>query len=376
MQKKSIVFVYHNLKMGGAEKEMLAYITHLNRSKYSIHLILTQRVGEFLSILPKYVHLHIAYGDSITPSFEYLYNLYQLLHTIKPEVVVGFMQDVCFNILIVRKLGFLNFKMVISEQVVLSEWQKVKKTPWFKQLLIRHVYKEADFYFAQAESIAEDLKENFGIRSDRIILMPSFAPVQVTSKMNKKENQALSHTFFLYMGRLAPEKNIETMLYAFYELRKAFKDVYLYIVGSHETFLYDDICTELEISDSVRFVGYTHDIYTYYKGALALIIPSYVEGRSRVMIEAMTIGCPVLCSNFKGHEKYIYHKVTGLIFDKYSVSELFVLMQYAMQNPKSLQKIAINAKKYIFEKHVETNQITFRTTLNKAMERLLCELSI
>ncbi|HZH66514.1 MAG TPA: glycosyltransferase, partial [Flavisolibacter sp.] len=43
------------------------------------------------------------------------------------------------------------------------------------------------------------------------------------------------------------------------------------------------------------------EIYTFYKHALALVMPTFLGPTNMPLLEAEALGCPVICSNLKGH---------------------------------------------------------------------------
>lgn len=372
--KKTVLFVYHSLAIGGTEKELLAYITHLDRKDYDVHLALTRIEGELLTMVPEYVQLHEVPGDSITPSVFHLFHLYKTIRKIQPDIVMGFMQDVSFNILFLRYFTNLRYKTIVAEQIVLSQWQILKQTPWLKRLLIAFLYKKADACFAQGESVRKDLENNFEIDPRKLYLIPNFiSPARQFSRQEirtkiRSKNKA---TYFLYVGRLVPEKNIELLLSAFREVHQINNAVRLYILGPHTNSFYDDLCIKLGIQDAVAFVGYIANPWGYYRRARALVISSSVEGRSRVMIESMIAGCPVITADFVGHDIYIKHHVTGLIFEKKSASDLTRCLMYALKKPKRMQALAIQAKRFITGTYVRTDYRHYTNTLNAALTRIL-----
>lgn len=365
MNKKKIVLVYHSLHIGGAEKELLAYIEHLDRKTYNIHLVLTHIDGELLSSVPKFVKIHCAQGNSYKPDFLHLINLFVRLRAIDPDVVVGFMQDICFNILLVRTILRLKFKTIVSEQVVLSQWQIVMKTSWVKKKLIKILYKKADACFAQSESIFEDLKTNFDINTKKLYLVPSYVSPKIINQKGSRENQINKLSpYFLYMGRLVAEKNIEVLLSAFQHIYRYNRQVKLVIVGPHLDTYFDSVCSSLKIQNRVIFEGYTDSPGYYYSKALALVIPSPIEGRSRVMIEAMITSCPVICADFPGHERYIRHLDTGLTYPSSSIEKLAHLLTYVLNHNREVNQMASRARDYISKKHLNIHFYSYPTKLN------------
>lgn len=356
------------MNIGGAEKELLAYIAHVDRKKYEIHLILTRTEGELLKEVPSYVQIHQAVGNSNIPDYTYLFNLFQVIRKVKPDLIIGFMQDIAFNILLMKVIcsPFLAFKVIISEQVVLTEWQKYQHTLWLKRILIKTLYRFASRIFAQSESIQENLIFKMNIEQRKVILMPSFISVHEEVKKKIKTEKP----YFLFVGRLDYQKNIEVLFKAFLSFSKNNSTIDLYMVGPINDF-YIQLANEMGLQNRVHFLGYIAKPDKYYFSAKALIIPSFVEGRSRVMIEAMLSHCLVICSNFTGHDKYIEHKKTGLVFEKRSSNELLKCLNFVVKNPEKVNIFVKEARKFVVKSHIERHQQQYLSTFKTAVENTL-----
>lgn len=348
MKKRTVLFVYHALQVGGVEKELLAYIKHLSRAEYSLHLALTDISGEVLSELPPYVQIHNIRGNSVKPDVRYLVNLFFLIVRIRPHVVVGFMQDICFNILLVRTCSPIRFRVIISEHIVLSRWQQVLHTPWIKTRIVPMLYKQATIIAAHGESVFKDLATCFHIDESKIILIPNYIDPH-RYRYCKKGSSARQNNapLFLYIGRFEPEKNIDFLLHAFQTAHKKLPTIRLLLIGVGRDKPYRQLAEMLGIEKSMEILPPSLFPERYYKSASALVIPSLVEGRSRVMIEAMLSGCPVISSDFTGHDRYISHNSTGLVFHLQSRSDLSNLIIYAARHPARMNILARNAYKYI-----------------------------
>lgn len=106
--------------------------------------------------------------------------------------------------------------------------------------------------------------------------------------------------YFLYVGTIQPRKNIERLIEAYAEVEKEHNDIKLVIVGK-KGWLYDDIfekVIELNMQDKIIFTGFLldADLAILYQHATAFVLPSLYEGFGIPVLEAMSFGCPVICS--------------------------------------------------------------------------------
>lgn len=105
----------------------------------------------------------------------------------------------------------------------------------------------------------------------------------------------------IYVGRMDPYKNVETLLRAFAIIRKESPvPVRLTIVGAPDPRYphYPDLARELGIDDALHWTGYLCDsaLLDVFKQADLLIHPSRYEGFGLQVVEAMAAGIPVISS--------------------------------------------------------------------------------
>ena len=160
--------------------------------------------------------------------------------------------------------------------------------------------------------------------------------------------------YILSVGKLEPRKNIPRLIEAFQQAN--LKDIDLYIVGPEgwdEKTLH---VTRFKLQDNIKFLGYVpdHQLYQLYKNALFFIYPSLYEGFGYPVIEAMSLGCPVACSNNSSLGEIAGNN--SITFNPNSIDEIKTSI-IKLAKDQSLRtnlskKGLINSKKFSQEKYI------------------------
>ena len=67
------------------------------------------------------------------------------------------------------------------------------------------------------------------------------------------------------------------------------------------------VCSKLGLDNNVLFLGFVpiDEIYSFYRNATALVMATYFGPTNMPPIEAMELGCPVICSDIPGHHEIL-----------------------------------------------------------------------
>lgn len=115
---------------------------------------------------------------------------------------------------------------------------------------------------------------------------------------------------FLYLGRVMREKGVDELLSAVRRLHQDGEDFFLDLVGFYED-SYGGQVEELEKLGLCRFHGFQKDARPYYAAADCVVLPSYHEGMSNVLLEAAAIGRPLITSDIPGCREAVDDGITG-----------------------------------------------------------------
>jgi glycosyltransferase involved in cell wall biosynthesis len=113
----------------------------------------------------------------------------------------------------------------------------------------------------------------------------------------------------LFVGNLEPRKQLDVLLHAMVQVRRAVPDAQLAIVGSGAAAGLDDqtrrlrrLACELDLEAAVRFTGSVDadTLVRWYAAADVFALPSSSEAQGIVALEAMACGVPVVASAVGG----------------------------------------------------------------------------
>jgi glycosyltransferase involved in cell wall biosynthesis len=155
-----------------------------------------------------------------------------------------------------------------------------------------------------------DLVRYFGRQHPNVVIIPNgvkmsdFAQLPAKGTFRKRFDLPMDRKLVLFMSRLNIKKGLDLLLPAFRDYVRNHNDAMLVIAGSNDGYesATRQFIDENNLSDSVRMVGMLTG--EDKKGALAdadvFALPSYSEGFSMAVLEAMASGTPALVSDRVG----------------------------------------------------------------------------
>lgn len=178
-----------------------------------------------------------------------------------------------------------------------------------------------------------------GLPASKIAVKPNF--------VYPTDDVVQSGSYFLFVGRLAAEKGLSTLMRAV--RHPDLNATRIRIVGDgplRESLIQenDEICVVLGSRDP-------SEVRTEMLGAIALVVPSvWYEGFPRVVVEAYAVGLPVIASRLGSLAEVVIHGETGLLFEAGDAVDLRNKLIWAQQNPRSMLEMGRKAKS-LYEEH-------------------------
>ena len=168
----------------------------------------------------------------------------------------------------------------------------------------------------------------------------------VTNTEQKKLEFGITDEYVLLsVGELNHNKNHETIINAISMID--FPIIYI-VCGKGEKIDYlNDLVQRLGLEEKVIFAGYRNDIDELLKMSDIFCFPSYREGLSVALMEAMAAGLPVICSNIRGNVDLIENGRGGYLSDPNDVVGFAENIEKLIADKNERIKMSNNNKKDI-----------------------------
>lgn len=154
----------------------------------------------------------------------------------------------------------------------------------------------------------------------------------------------------LSVGELNANKNHEVVIRALATMNR--RDIHYVIAGRGELMeQHKRLIAELKMQDNIHLLGYCNDVDRWYKAADIFVFPSFREGLSVSLMEAMASGLPCIVSKIRGN--------TDLIDEN---GGIYV-------NPSSADSVASGIKEILME---DSNKMADYNT--RKIKRFACEI--
>ena len=152
-----------------------------------------------------------------------------------------------------------------------------------------------------------------------------------SAKIIKEKWRLEKGSYFLYLGRLVPEKRPELLIEAFKKLDT--KKKLVIAGGGSDTSEFEDSLHELAQNDSrIIFTGFVsgEPLEELYSNCYVYVLPSDVEGMPMSLLEAMAYGCCCITSDIPECTDVL--SGNGLTFEKGNVDSLAGAMDDALSS--------------------------------------------
>jgi len=243
-----------------------------------------------------------------------------------------------------RKIPVVSYMHSIEWELVSKSLKHFKKLAWHSMKLVaKYFYNRCTLLLIPSKELMELMTlegiktkkqvVELGINTDRFI-----PPV---SRADAKKAIGISPSLFVitYVGRLAREKNLQTLYHAFDLIKKEFKNTILLIVGGG--------LEDLPRDSRVHFTGQQDNVIPYYQASDVYVLPSLTETTSLTTLEAMSCGCTVVVTPVGSIREYVEDGKNGIIFPRRDVKTLAEMLKFLLTHEQTRLSLGAEARRTV-----------------------------
>jgi len=297
-----ILFLLPCFSGGGAERATLNLLIGLKDLGYSVGIIVFNKGGPLLSMVPVDVPIYNLYTLTLKRSIG---PLIKKLRQLKPKVVFSTLGYINVTLLIISWLLPRKTKIWIREANLPSISLPNNSKPKLMHYLYRFLSPKADKLICTSMRMKNEFISNFSVSESMIEVLSNPVDVELIRKSSLPvryfDNGGVR---YVASGRLIFQKGFDRLLHWFSELDN--KKSTLVILGDGNSRIdLIQLSNQLNLQDRVKFVGFCDNPWQWYAGADVFLLPSRWEGMPNVALESLACGTPVIATKESGGIKEI-----------------------------------------------------------------------
>ena len=307
----SVAYVVHAFEMGGYERCVAHLANHLDRRRVTPAIICLENSGAAERWVKaddvEIVELHKRQGND----WRVIRGLANVLRQRRIDVVHSHNWGTLLETALARKLAGVPRHVHAERGTVLGGSTSKGLRALIRGRAMRWALWRADSVVSNAAAVAARVQEKSGFPSDRIRLIANGIerPHVESAERARREIRAalgLSDGAFVVgsVGRLHPVKGFGLAVRAVAALVERGVDVHLVVVGNgteREPLL--NLSAKLAVAERVHLVGRHTEVGSWLTAMDVYINTSYSEGMSQSLVEAMSLGLPLVVTDVGDNAK-------------------------------------------------------------------------
>ena len=359
MSKKILIITNHSYMLYQFRKELIEKL--LEEYDVTLSMPFVGHEDEFAEMGCRCIETEVdRRGINPMTDFKLLQFYHKLIENEKPDKVITY--SIKPNIYAGLVCSHKKIPYYENVQGLGTAFQK-KLLSQFVGLLYKTAFRKVKAVFFENSKNAQDFLERKLVARNKIVVLNgagvnlnhySYQPCPTSGETAKSIH-------FLYLGRIMKEKGIDELFDAMRKLHDEYGDrVVLDIVGFFEDEYKDAV--EKMVGDSIAvFHGFQEETRPYYAMADCVVLPSYHEGMSNVLLEASAMGRPVITSDIPGCREAVEDGKSGYLCEVKNADMLYEKMKQMADKSVEERDIMGRCARKRMEEMFDKNRIVEQT---------------
>ena len=368
-RKIKIAFIIDQLGIGGTERQLTYLIKGLDRNQFEISLFLLRGTLEN-PLGPTNHHIEMLNVHSLISinGFIKLLRFAYLLKKNRFDIIQTFFQDATIFGVIAAKIAGVK-KIIISFRDLLFWATRIKL------IVHRWVSLWADFFLVNSHAICAQIALYFPLNSIQVIhngiaLDSPIANISIKKDLCNELGLDFEFPIITLVSNCNRRvKRVDLLIEAAGIVLKETSATFLIVGDGHLRAGLEKRVKQLNIFDSIKFLGIRNDIDRILAGSNVALNTSDSEGFSNAVLEGMRAGLPVVASCVAGNREMVVDGQSGYLFKPGDYKDLAEKIIFMLRNPKRAAQFGrfgrkLMEKKYSLRRMMLAHQSFYHSILN------------
>lgn len=360
-ERKIMMITNHSYMLYQFRKELITELMRENEVVLSMPFV--GREDEFRRMGVRCIETRVdRRGMNPKTDFYLIKTYFRILREERPDFVITYsIKPNIYAGLVCTRLGI---PFCANVQGLGTSFQEPKLI-WIVTFLYKAAFRKVKMVFFENEDNAKEFRSRRMLPKDKITVLRGAGVNLEHYAFQKYPEHHPVH--FLYVGRIMKEKGMDELFDAVRRLRAEGKEFLLDLVGFFEG-EYREQVQLLQEEGIAVFHKFQEDPRPYYAAADCVVMPSYHEGMSNVLLEAAAVGRAVITTDIPGCREAVEHGKTGLLCEVKSTSSLYHAMKCFLDLPAERRAAMGEAGRQKMEKEFRKEWVVADTL--RAFERI------
>ncbi len=247
----------------------------------------------------------------------------------------------------------------MQEAYKMKLFKRVKKDI-FLEIIGKRILEKSEFIHLLTEEEKRHFLQFFPEFEDKIRVIPNGLILSELEADLTKEDLLKKYPYLkdkkiiLFLSRINWIKGLDLLIPAFAKLSSKMKNVHLIIAGKDDGDGYENKVRrwveEYNLNDSITFAGFVSgkDKLLLLYGSDIFVLPSYSEGLPTAVLEAMSMGLPVVITDKCGITHELVNNNAGIIVQT-NIESIYEGMKRLLEDENLRKTISKNGKRLVME---------------------------
>lgn len=349
MNKIRVLHIVQSMETGGLENGIVNLVNHSNRDKFIVDILCLREKG--------------ALAERITNTSSHVFFDGNAQHS--KLIAIGKVYNHCklneYDIIhshgyATMLAAYIGGSLIRCPNIINGEHGTLYYSSKKEVFIQRYLFNRMKINLSVSQVLEEKICKTYSVSKeifktiingvDTKKFSPNFNSRSLKEQLAIQENQIVIGS----VGRFVSVKNYPSLIRAMSLIVKKIPNVKLLLAGDGpERSTLENLIVELELAPYISLLGRREDVSELMNLYDIFVLPSFSEGLSNTLLEAMACGTPVVASDVGGNKEIVAEGITGNLYPSDDSDKLAKLLTCLVKEEELRKKMGIQARKHIEE---------------------------